>query len=221
MRGFLAIAIIFILAVGVSTYLTTDDTRLLPIINPVDINPDMVDPSIQNKGMHHQISEFYLQNQEGTWVTNDILKGKITVVNYFFVRCGGICPAMNKQMMKVNQHFKSSKKVMLLSHTVWPEVDSISVLKDYAERYNADSDTWQFLTGDKQHLYELARKSYLICPDKDDPNYDHGSENDFIHTENVILVDAKGQIRGFYNGTFDKEMEQLILDIQILIDEQE
>lgn len=219
MKSVVAFLIIFSVAVVAGVWILSDqDQRELPIINPVDVNPDLVDPSIQNQGNYHHISDFYLQNQDGDWVNKKVLDGKIGVVNYFFATCPTICPLMNGKVAQVYEHFKPTGKVMILSHTVMPEVDSAEALQEYAERYDATSDGWMFLTGDKGHLYELARKSYLIVPDKDDPNYSHGEENDFIHTENIALIDTKGQIRGFYDGTSDKAIQQLIEDIQLLLD---
>ncbi len=218
MKSLIAFVVIFGAAVVAGMYLLSEEKPELPIINPVDVNPDLVDPSLQNKGNYHTISDFYLQNQDGIWVDKSILTGKIAVVNYFFATCPSICPLMNGKVATVYEKYKSTGDVMFLSHTVMPEVDSAEALKEYAGRYDADTESWMFLTGDKSHLYELARKSYLIVPDKNDPNYSHGSDNDFIHTENVALIDTKGQIRGFYDGTSDQEIQQLIEDIQILRD---
>lgn len=219
MKSLFAFLIIFIIAVAAGMWvLSSEDKRELPIINPIDVNPDLVDPSLQNKGNYHTISDFYLQNQDGIWVTKKDVEGKILIVNYFFATCPTICPLMNGKVAKVYNEFKSNNKVLIMSHTVMPENDSAEVLKEYAERFEASADGWMFLTGDKSHLYELARKSYLIVPDKDDPNYSHGNEFDFIHTENVALIDTKGQIRGFYDGTLDKDINQLIADINLLLE---
>lgn len=218
MKSLIAFIVIFIVGVSAGLYLLSDDKKTLPIYNPVDVIPDLVDQSLQNKGLNHTVMDFYLQNQEGEWVDQSIIKDKIVVANYFFATCPSICPIMNGKLAKVNEYYKNSNELLILSHTVMPEVDSASVLLEYAGRYDAEVSTWQFLTGSKKHLYELARKSYLICPDENDPNYDHGSENDFIHTENVALIDKNGRIRGFYDATSDQKIEQLIKDIQILID---
>lgn len=218
MKSLIAFVVIFVTAVLAGMWILAEEKRELPVYSPVDVNPDLVDPSLQNKGNYHTTSDFYLQNQEGDWVDKSILNGKIAVVNYFFATCPSICPLMNGKVAKVYQDFENTGKVMFLSHTVMPEVDSAEVLHEYAGLYGAKTETWMFLTGDKAHLYELARKSYLIAPDMNDPNYSHGSENDFIHTENIALIDTKGQIRGFYDGTSDKEMNQLREDIQLLLD---
>jgi protein SCO1 len=217
MKSLIAVLVIFTIAVIAATFVLSDVKEQLPIINPIDVNPDLVDKSIQNKGVDHTILPFHLVNQNGEWITEKNVAGKILVVDYFFTTCPTICPLMNGKLMKINEHFKEGKKVMILSHTVWPEVDSVPVMKEYEGRFGADASTWQFLTGDKKHLYELARKSYLIVPDANDPNFSHGSENDFIHTENVALIDVKGRIRGYYDGTHDKDIEKLQKDIELLL----
>ncbi|MFT5601309.1 MAG: protein SCO1/2 [Flavobacteriales bacterium] len=218
MKSAIAFLIILFIGIGAATYVLSDKPRTLPFINPVDVNPDMVDESLQNQGRNHLITDFYLQNQDGEWVDQKIIADKIVVANYFFTTCPSICPMMNKEVMRINEHFKESKNVMILSHTVWPEVDSVELMKEYEGRYQADASTWQFLTGDKKHLYELARKSYLIAPDVNDPNYEHGSENDFIHTETLVLIDKNKRIRGMYDGTSEKEVNQLIEDIELLLE---
>ena len=105
---------------------------------------------------------------------------------------------------------------MILSHTVWPEVDDVNVLYRYAEKYGVDHKYWRFLTGEKQELYRLARQDYLVVPDINDPNFQHGSNADFIHTENIVLIDQKQRIRGFYDGTSATQMQQAIEDIKLL-----
>ena len=120
-------------------------------------------------------------------------------------------------MKRIYNHFKGNDKVILLSHTVLPERDSVPVLKDYSLQYEADPEQWLFLTGDKPHLYDLARKSYLVAPSLKDTNFTHGSENDFIHTENFVLVDNQKRIRGYYDGTDSTEVNELILDIEELL----
>ena len=116
-----------------------------------------------------------------------------------------------------HKNFKFDSSVLILSHTVWPEMDSVSVLFDYAENHNANHDTWRFLTGDKKELYRLARNDYLVVPDVNDPNYQHGGEADFIHTENVVLVDQSQRIRGYYDGTSEEDIKRLINDIARLL----
>ena len=100
---------------------------------------------------------------------------------------------------------------MFLSHSVTPVIDSVSVLKEYAVNKGVIAGKWNITTGSKKHIYELARKSYFAVLDEGD-----GGLQDFIHTENFILVDKKKQIRGFYDGTDNEDIQRLITDIKIL-----
>ena len=198
------------------------DKKPLPIFSPKDVNPELVDSSLHKRGIgiqggYHIISSFNLLDQLGRSVDETLLKDKIVVADFFFVSCGSICPIMTKNLEKVHQFYQKNENIMILSHTVWPEMDSVSVLFDYAENHNANHDTWRFLTGDKKELYRLARNDYLVVPDVNDPNYQHGGEADFIHTENVVLVDQLQRIRGYYDGTSEEDIKRLINDIARLL----
>ena len=116
-------------------------------------------------------------------------------------------------MQRLQSEFENDDWLMLVNHTVWPEGDSVATLYEYSQKYEAKPNKWWFLTGDKEQLYTMARKSYLAVPDKADPNFEHGSESDFIHTENFILVDPDKRIRGMYDGTNSDEVSELIKDI--------
>lgn len=185
----------------------------LKTINPFDVNPDLVDSTLQLKRTGHSIADFSFVNQYSDTITQIDMEGNIYVANYFFTTCGSICPIMNDQMKRVQTEFAKDKWLKLLSHTVWPEGDSIQKLYDYSLRYEAIPTKWWFVTGTKKSLYTMARKSYLIVPDENDPNYEHGNESDFIHTENFVLVDPDKKIRGMYDGTNPDEISDLIKDI--------
>lgn len=114
-------------------------------------------------------------------------------------------------MVKIQEAFKGDESVMLLSHSVTPEMDSIPVLRKYADMKGVDDNKWNITTGDKKHIYELARKSYFAVIDEGD-----GGLQDFIHTENFVLVDKKKQIRGYYDGTDAEDIDRLIEDIKLL-----
>jgi len=187
--------------------------NVLKVINPFDVNKDLVDDSLQLVRSGHTISDFKFVNQYGDSITQESLKGQIYVANYFFTTCSSICPIMNNQMKRVHDEFLNDDWLMLLSHTVWPEGDSIPRLYDYSLRYEVESTKWWFVTGTKEHLYETARQSYLVVPDISDTNYVHGDESDFIHTENLVLVDPDHQIRGMYDGTDPDAVSDLIKDI--------
>ena len=120
---------------------------------------------------------------------------------------------MTKQLQRVQTEFNADPNFKILSHTVNPKYDSVQVMKAYAERFNANPDQWWFLTGSKEALYLMARKSYLVVPDEKDPNFKHGEDSDFIHTENFVLIDPDKRIRGMYDGTNPDEVSELINDI--------
>lgn len=188
------------------------DNRL-KVINPNDVNESLVDSSMQNVRKGHQIADFSFVNQIGDTVSQSALEGRIYVTNFFFTTCGGICPDMSEQLARVQSEFKGDDRFKILSHTVNPSYDSVEVMYDYAERFDADHNQWWFLTGSKEELYLAARQSYLVVPSPDDPNFEHGSESDFIHTENFVLIDPDKRIRGMYDGTSDNEVGEMIRDI--------
>ncbi len=185
--------------------------KRLPVFNPVDVNPRLVDQSLLHISSNHKIRDFSLINQNGKVITQEDYKDKIYVSDFFFTTCQTICPIMTHNMAKIQKEFNEDDSVMLLSHSVTPEIDSVTVLRDYADRKGVVDVKWNVTTGDKKHIYELARKSYFAVVDEGD-----GGVQDFIHTENFILVDKKRQIRGYYDGTQDEEMDRLITDIKTL-----
>lgn len=220
MKKTIAYLMVIVAAIIVATTVLYNqkNERRLPVINPADVNQALVDSSLHHKGVDHTILDFNLTNQLGEEVNQSIIENKVVISNFFFATCPVICPKMSSQVMRVHEHYLENDDVIILSHTVWPEVDSVEVLREYGERFNADPKRWQFLTGDKHHLYNLARKSYLVAPSINDTTFDQGGEGDFIHTENVVLIDHKKRIRGFYDGTDSTAINQLIIDIQILLD---
>jgi len=193
----------------------------LKVYSPYDVNPALVDSSIQQQRTDHTISDFSFSNQLGNTITKSNVSGKIFVTDFFFTTCGGICPKMTTQLQRVHSEFIDDPNFLILSHTVNPKTDSVEVMYRYAERFEADHSKWWFLTGSKEDLYLMARKSYLVVPDKADPNFTHGDESDFIHTENFVLIDPEGRIRGMYDGTMQAEVSELIRDVYDLKKEYE
>ena len=183
----------------------------LPIYQPKDFNENLVDVSLRNTETNHTVSDFELLNQNGELVTQEDYEDKVYVVDFFFTRCPSICPAMANNMIKIQNEFIENKDVMLLSLSVTPEIDSIPVLRKYADDKGAVDSKWNITTGKKSHIYALARKSYFAVVEQGD-----GGLQDFIHTPNFILVDKKRQIRGIYNGTEDEEILRLIQDLRTL-----
>ncbi len=187
----------------------------LPIFNPSDFNPELVDVSLQNKVSNHSVSDFELLNQDGKMITQKDYENKIYVTDFFFTRCITVCPIMTNNMEKLQSTFLDEDDIMFLSLSVTPELDSIPILKIYAQKHGAVDGKWNITTGDKKHIYNLARKSYFAVVNEGD-----GGLQDFIHTPNFILVDTEKQIRGVYDGTKDKEIQRLTKDIKILAQKQ-
>ncbi len=206
----LAIGFVFSIAVFIGYYLLTPKEQL-PVYSPSDVNPRLVDFSIQHIKNDHKIADFSLVNQNGNEITNNTYRGKIYVADFFFTRCATICPIMTTNMAALQDHFITDDEVLFLSHSVTPILDSIPILKQYALDRGVIDGKWHITTGDKKHIYELARKSYFAVLDEGD-----GGAQDFIHTEQFVLVDTKRQIRGFYDGTDAKEIARIIKDIEIL-----
>lgn len=188
--------------------------KTLPIYNPADVNPELVDSTVQFVAKYHTIADFSFTNQNGKTITQKDYEGKIYVADFFFTTCGSICPIMTTNMIDVQKAFANNPKVMILSHTVTPEIDSVPVLKKYAIEKGVIDSKWNLVTGDKKDIYSMARKSYLAVKlGKPEELYD------MVHTENFVLVDAERRVRGFYDGTKKEEVKKLIEDIQWLLTE--
>lgn len=219
MKRILFLVVFFILGVSITYFMIKPSKeKSLPVINPVDVNEEMVDPELLRIGYGHKIGNFSFLNQDGKVVTQQDVKGKVFVAEYFFTTCGTICPIMNVQMQRVHKVYQGNKNVRILSFTVDPKVDTVAQMKRYAVAHGADVKSWFFLTGTQEKLYELARKSFFVLKPAETENQgDVGS--DFIHTNNFVLVDKEMRIRGYYDGTNSKEVDELIGDIALLVKE--
>ena len=211
-RDFITVGFILIFSAAAvyMFYVILKPVEVLPIYQPAEVNEKLVDSSIIHVAKYHKISDFKLTNQNGKEITQANYKDKIYVADFFFTTCQDICPVMTKNMYQLQEELKNDNQILLLSHTVIPEVDTVEQLKEYAIENNVDDSKWNLVTGDKKQIYELARKSYLAV---EDSNY---SEYDMIHTENFMLIDKERQIRGFYDGTNSEEINRLLKDIEIL-----
>lgn len=205
---------IILLVIGtlVAMYLLIDKKTELPIFNPTDFNPELVDATIQGINKNHTVSDFELINQNGKVITQADYNAKIYVTDFFFTRCPSICPIMSNNMEKLQNIFLEENEVMFLSMSVTPEMDSVPILKKYAEKNGVIDAKWNITTGDKKHIYNLARKSYFAAVDQGD-----GGLQDFIHTPNFILIDQEKRIRGVYDGTKEEEINRIAQDIKQLL----
>lgn len=208
------ILLVFSLGIFLSIRIQTPDFTL-PILNPNDLNPGLVDESLQSKGIDHTVAPFSLISQNGMEVTQDDVENHIRIVNYFFTTCPGICLDMAKSLRKVQSKYIDNDAIKIMSHSAMPQYDTPEVLKNYADQNSVDYNRWILLTGDPVLINKLARTSYFTVL-KEGEGWD---EHSFIHTENLVLVDHKGRLRGYYDGTSDDDTNLLIDHIALLLNE--
>lgn len=195
--------------------------KQLPIYTPAMVNPELVDSLVQHKNnkLEHKIADFSFTNQNNKKVTQGDYEDVIYVADFFFTTCQTICPKMTDNMVWLQNEIKDMPDVKLLSFSVTPDIDTPEVLRKYADEKRVIDTKWNLVTGDKKAIYYLARQSFLAVK-----TGTVGELYDMVHTENFILVDKKGRIRGFYDGTnLDKDkkdgtknMQELLEDIQWL-----
>jgi protein SCO1/2 len=213
-RIFISTFVIFSIITVSLFYHVLKPSKTLPIFNPADVNPELVDSTVQYVEKYHKIGDFSFTNQNGKTITQKDYDGKIYVADFFFTTCGSICPVMSKNMIEVQKAFLNNPKVKLLSHSVTPEIDSVPVLKKYAIKHGVADAKWNLVTGDKKEIYTMARKSYLAVKlGKPEELYD------MVHTENFVLVDSQKRVRGFYDGTKKEDIQKLIADINWLLED--
>ena len=185
----------------------------IPYYNTPDFTPYFISETETLTKITHRIKPFALYDQEGALFRSESLKGKVYVANFIFTRCSNICPDMISQMKRIDEAFKNSNKVALLSFTVTPWYDDVKTLHRFAEKNNINPAHWSLLTGPKASIYTLARKSFFA---EESIGYNKDTK-EFLHTEHFVLIDQKGRIRGIYNGTLALEADQCIEDIKQLL----
>ncbi len=209
---FFAVVMLLLSAVIVTIiYNLYKPTPKLPVYQPDMVTADLVDTSVQHIRKFHKVGDFALVNQLGDSISQAKFKDKIYVADFFFTTCQSICIDMAKSMQTLQKEYLNDPEIMLLSHSVTPEIDDVKQLQKYAKEKGVNPEKWQLVTGDKKQIYQLARKQYLASKTEGD-----GGPYDLVHTENFVLVDKEKRIRGFYDGTNPEEIEDLIEDISIL-----
>ena len=183
----------------------------LPYFTTPDFNPSWL-PESPVLDTLHKIPNFSFTSQLGEQITNTDLKGHIYIASFFFTSCPSICIQMTENMYKLQEYYREDDEVKLLSHSVNPGTDTVEVLKEYGERRGIDPKKWYLVTGAKDQIYELAREAYFA----DDLFKETGDKDRFVHTENFLLIDKSGHIRGVYKGTQPDEMERIQRHIAIL-----
>ena len=192
-------------------YQALQPEKRLPIYQPSMVNPELVDSTLVYVKKYHSIADFELVNQNGDTITQETYADKIYIADFFFTTCPTICPVMTANMADIQEVVRDDDEVLLLFHSVTPEIDSVQQLKKYALEKGVIESKWNLVTGSKKQIYELARKSYLVVLTDGD-----GGPYDMIHTENFILVDKERRIRGFYDGTNPDEIAELLEDLKVL-----
>ena len=184
----------------------------LPFYQEATFTPHWIKPNSKSLDKFHKISPFSLTNQEGETVTNKTLSNKIYVADFFFATCPGICPKMTDNMKILQDAFINDDEVMLISHSVTPENDTPEVLNKYGLEKGVNPKKWHLLTGERMEIYNLGRKDYFI---EEDLGLER-EEDDFLHTENFVLIDKNKHLRGIYNGLNKNDIQQIIADIKTL-----
>ncbi|MEB2778224.1 SCO family protein [Algoriphagus sp. D3-2-R+10] len=192
-----------------------DKSEPLPKLGNWHIDEQTVDGKIVQDTVYHTIADFSFTNQDGKTVNNASVKGKVYVADFFFTTCPTICPIMKKEMLRVYEEFGDNPNFKILSHTIDPNHDTVEVLKDYAQKLGIENaETWNFLTGDAEKIYELGQTSYITTAqaDQDEPG-------GFLHSGAFLLIDQNGHIRGVYDGTKSDQVDQLMVDIPKILGE--
>jgi len=201
-----------IVSVFLVNNVVADDAFSLPFYNSAEFTPLWIEPGSDELNNFHHIPKFNFTNQDGQKITEENLENKLTVVNFFFTTCPGICPLIKSKLFKVQEAYLNDESVSLLSHSIRPSTDTVAALKKYADGNKMKSGKWDLVTGDKDAIYALAKNSYFASEDLGEIQ----NTNDFLHTENILLIDQNKHIRGIYNGLNSASIDNLILDIKVL-----
>jgi len=193
-----------------------DNLEKLPVLGRKNVISNMDSGVLTYDTTYHQIADFLFVNQDSMIITNDSFKDKIYVADFFFTTCPTICPIMKAQMLRVYEEFKNNDHVLILSHTIDPNYDTVALLHDFADRLGVASDKWHFVTGLQEEIYDIGQNSYMVSA-LEDQNVPGG----YIHSGAFILVDKERHIRGMYDGTKEDQVNRLIKDIPRLIKEYE
>ena len=209
---FKSILLLFIFCVSCKREESVDKTKTLPFYNSEEFTPEWIPESADAYSEIHTIADFEFTDQNGQKITNQNFIGKIYIADFFFTTCPSICPILAKNMGSLQEMYKEDENILLLSHSVMPWIDSVSKIKEYALEQKVIDTKWHLVTGERESIYKIARTSYFA----DEDFKKSKDESEFIHTENFVLVDQKGRIRGVYNGTLALDVQRLKRHIEIL-----
>ncbi|MFD1553778.1 SCO family protein [Putridiphycobacter roseus] len=203
----------FILLIGCTSKVVEEKQKTLPILGFYDTEMITVDGKTIIDTLYHVIPSFYFTDHHGNAITNETVKGKIYVADFFFTHCPSICPVMMRNMKKFHENTKDISELIILSHTIDPDRDSIPRLNEFIKLMDIDTrDDWFFVRGSQAYTYEIGKEGYLVNAD-----VDREAEGGFLHSEHFVLIDREGRIRGMYVGTDEQEVKKLEADIRKLI----
>lgn len=191
------------------------ETQRLPFFTEGTFTPRWFAPESKEAASLSRVAVFELTDQRGRKVSSDDFVGKVYVADFFFTTCPGICKRMTKNMRKLQDAFLDEPDVLFLSHTVTPDVDDVARLAAYADAHGVKAEKWYLVTGDEAEIYRLGREAYFL----DEKQGEQPPESEFLHTENFVLVDRRGRLRGVYNGLNRASLQQLARDIEFLLRE--
>lgn len=209
-RRLTAVALALLISLFTSPVYAVDK---LPYYNGPDFTPHWLATQDQIPEGFHSIPNFSFSNQLGQTVTQETIADKVYVASFFFSTCPGICPAIRSKLIKVQDAFQNNDRVLLLSHSIRPSTDTPEVLHKYANKHGVINGKWHLLTGPRQAIYKQAKSAYFANEDLGDIQ----DLEDFLHTENLLLIDKNRRIRGIYNGLSQSSVNHLISDINTLL----
>ena len=219
MKKFFILFVILFLPAIIYLFFSTGVVHFihLPIYGEREgVTKHLVDGKERTDTIYHTIPPFSFTDQDGKTITDRTFEGRIYIANFFFTTCQSICPKMNSGMLQVQERFREYPHLLYLSHTVNPVNDSVEALEAYSKKIHANTATWHFVTGEKKAIYEIGIHGYLLPVGEDAL-----AEGGFLHSEQLVLIDKEKRIRGFYDGTSVKEINDLIDDVKTLVAEYE
>lgn len=214
MKILLSFALIGSLSLTLSCTGNNSSEEKLPVLGQPQYVEKKVNSRTVTDTVHHTVADFRFVDQDSTVITHETFKDKVYVTDFFFTSCPTICPVMKKEMLRVYDEFKDHDDVLFLSHTIDPGYDTVALLHDYAERLGVSSDKWHFVTGEKEQIFDMGLKSYMVTAMEDEK-----APGGLMHSGAFILVDKDRRVRGMYDGTVKEEVDVLINDIHRLLKE--
>jgi len=210
--GVAGLLMVFVLS-SCDNHKKSEAKNTFPILGRKEYVERKIDGEVVTDTVEHTVPDFRLMNQDSMWITPQSFEGKVYVADFFFTSCPTICPTMKKEMLRVYEAYKDNNEVGIISHTIDPEYDTVPLLNDFAERLGVEAPKWHFVTGEKEEIYELGQKGYMVTAMEDE-----NETGGYIHSGAFLLVDKERHIRGVYDGTQAEDVDKLIKDVKLLLE---